>query len=41
MAAGDGNNEGKNLTPGREAELYTGLITITKKRIGELRGPHP
>lgn len=32
---------GEILTPGGEAGLYTGLITITKKRIGELRWPHP
>lgn len=39
MAAGEGNNwgGGEILTPGGEAGLYTGLITITKKRIGELR----
>lgn len=38
MAAGEGNNGGgESLTPGGETGLYTGLITITKKRIGELR----
>lgn len=34
---GKGTMGGKSLTPGGEAGLYTGLITITKKRIGELR----